>query len=162
MGATHALRRTRWPVYMDHARGKDSHSLVFLCLAGTRGYTVSIQDVLISTASVLPTLGDYSPIHDTPDFLVQSLSVPRFSLGLLSTWLSLRTLHITLAFLARCLFIYGSSLCTAVHLAVILTSHTHCYFMMQARAFAFPNFVTTTPLHHYWLPISLPSWCIRL
>ena len=44
---------------------------------------------------------------------VYTLSLPPLSLGLLSTLQSLRTFHLTLDPLARCLFMQGSSLCTA-------------------------------------------------
>ena len=48
-------------------------------------------------------------IHDTPGLLVQALSVPPLSLGLLSAPQSLCTFHLTLAPLARCLFMQGPS-----------------------------------------------------
>ena len=54
MGATHALRRTRWPAHLDHARGKGLTLQVSFCVGGTRGYTVSTEDMLTSTAPVLP------------------------------------------------------------------------------------------------------------
>ena len=73
-------------------------------------------------------------VHDTPDRPVQTLSVPPPSLGLLSTPQSLRTFHLTLAALARCLFMQGW------HLAVMVTPRTHCHFMMQARALRVPEF----------------------
>ena len=41
MGATYVLRWTRWPAYLDHARGKGLALQVSLCMGGTRGYTVS-------------------------------------------------------------------------------------------------------------------------
>ena len=82
-------------------------------MAGTRGYTVSTQDTLTSTAPVLPALSDYSLHHDTPGLPVQTLSVPPLSLGLLSAPQSLCTFHLTLANLAQCLFMQGSPLCTA-------------------------------------------------
>ena len=93
---------------------KGTHTFsLSLCVRGTRGYTVSTQDVLTSTAPLLPALSDYSlhPRHTT-------LSVPPLSLGLLSTPQSLRTFHLTLAPLAQC---------------------THCHFVMQARALRVPE-----------------------
>ena len=60
MGVTHALRRTRRPTGLDHARGKGLTLQVSLCVGGTRGYTVSTEDMLTCTAPVLPTLSDYS------------------------------------------------------------------------------------------------------
>ena len=61
MGDTQALRRTRWPAYLDDARGKGLTLQVSFCVGGTRGCTVSTQDMLTSTAPVLPALSDYSP-----------------------------------------------------------------------------------------------------
>ena len=60
MAATHVWRRTRWPVHLDHVRGKGLPFRVSLCMGGARGYTVSVHDVLTSTTSVLPALCDYS------------------------------------------------------------------------------------------------------
>ena len=60
MGATHASRRTRWPAYLDNARGKELTLSVSLCVGGTRGCTVSTEDMLTSTTPALPALSDYS------------------------------------------------------------------------------------------------------
>ena len=89
------------------------------------------------TTPVLPALTGYSlhPRH-TLDLPVQTLSVPPLSLGLPSTPQSLRTFHLTLAPLARCLFMQGSSLCTA---GTPVTPRTRCHFMMQARALRVPE-----------------------
>ena len=79
-------------------------------------------------------------IHDTPDLPVQTLSVPPLSLGLLSTPQSLRTFHLTLAPLARCLCMQGPPLCIAGTPGGDGNSpRTHCHFMMQARALRVPE-----------------------
>ena len=57
MGATHALKRTRWPAYLEHARGKGLESL---CMWEKLVVTVSTEDMLTFTAPVLPALSDYS------------------------------------------------------------------------------------------------------
>ena len=50
----------RWPAHLDHVRGKGLTFQVSLCMGSTRGYTVSVHDVLSSTTPALPALCDYS------------------------------------------------------------------------------------------------------
>ena len=46
---------------LGQCSSKGTHTLsLSLSVGGTRGYTVSTQDVLTSTAPVLPALSDYS------------------------------------------------------------------------------------------------------
>ena len=56
MGATHALRWTRWPAYLDHARGKGLTFQTALCDVRPRRYTVSAADTQRPTTYTLSAL----------------------------------------------------------------------------------------------------------
>ena len=83
-------------------------------MGGTRGYTVSTQDVLTSTTPVMPALSDCSlrPRHTQP-------SGPHVQCPTTQPWFAFRT---------------------AVSLHVPpLAQFTHCHFVMQARALRVPE-----------------------
>ena len=112
---------------------RDSHSKS-LSLCGT--HTVSTQDMLTSTAPVLPALSDYSlhPRHTWPTGPnAQSQS-----------WFAFRTavsLYVPSHLgSSRSVFVHAGSTCASrAHLAVMATPRTHCHFTKQARALRVPE-----------------------
>ena len=132
-------------------------------MGGTRGYTASTEDKLTSTAPVLPALSDYSvrPRHTRP-------TGPCTHCPATPSWFAFHTavsVHVPSHFgTSRPVFVHaGLTPCAPrAHLAVMVTPRTHCHFTMQARALSFLNYVTTTALHHAWLPTHLRSRGIGL